>query len=75
MTYNITTTQMTGLIILAVWELICKGVALWRAAQRNQSSWFITLLVINSAGILPIAYMVLTGSQQNSDEGGRESSA
>ena len=59
MTYTITTTQMTLLLALAVWEAAWKGVALWKAARSQQQYWFVALLVINSAGILPIIYLLL----------------
>lgn len=46
-------------IILAVWEVVWKGLALWRAAQNNEKYWFIAILLINSIGIVPILYLVL----------------
>jgi hypothetical protein len=45
------------IIILALWELIWKGIALWKAARNEQKYWFIAMLIINSAGILPILYI------------------
>ncbi len=45
------------IIILALWELIWKGIALWKAARNEQKYWFIAILIINSAGILPILYI------------------
>lgn len=58
MAYNISTTWTVILIIVAVWELVWKSMALWRAARLNQPVWFTVLLVINSAGVLPIAYLL-----------------
>ena len=58
MTYNVSTTWTVILVIVAIWELIWKGLALWRASRLNQPMWFTFLLVINSAGILPIAYLL-----------------
>jgi len=45
------------LIILGVWELVWKGLALWKASQNKQRNWFITILVFNTIGILPIVYL------------------
>jgi predicted permease len=45
------------LVILGIWELFWKGMALWRASQNKQRNWFIGLLVINTIGILPIIYL------------------
>lgn len=47
------------LVVLAVWELIWKGLALWRAARQNQSGWYLAILILNTVGILPIIYLLL----------------
>ena len=49
---------LTALIlILALWSLIWKGMALWKSAQRKEKWWFIALLLINTVGILEILYL------------------
>ncbi len=48
------------LLALAIVELILKGFALWRAAQLKQLVWFIAILIFNTAGILPIVYLIIT---------------
>lgn len=65
MTYHVTTAQAAAIIVLAVWELIWKGLALWRAAHRKQPYWFMALLIINSAGVLPIIYILTTEQRQD----------
>jgi len=45
------------LIPLGIWELIWKGIALWRCGRNNQPDWFIAILVLNTMGILPIVYL------------------
>ena len=42
---------------LALWSLPWKGVALWRAAKRDEKGWFIALLILNTAAILEIIYL------------------
>lgn len=44
-------------LIAIVWELIWKGIALWKAARNDQRYWFVGLLVLNTLGILPILYI------------------
>jgi hypothetical protein len=44
-------------IILAIWSLFWKGLALWRAAHSKQQYWFIAMLPINTAGLLEIVYL------------------
>ena len=53
-----------GLLIIVVWSLIWKGLALWRAAHRGEKVWFIVFLLINTAGILEIIYLFfITGAK------------
>jgi uncharacterized membrane protein len=44
-------------LILVVWELIWKGIALWKAAREGQKYWFLVILILNTIGILPILYI------------------
>lgn len=46
-----------GLLILSVWILPWKGVALWRAARLRDKWWFIGLLIVNTLGALEIMYI------------------
>lgn len=45
------------ILILVLWELVWKGIALWKAAKNEQKYWFVAMLIINSLGILPILYI------------------
>jgi hypothetical protein len=44
---------------IMLWEAFWKIFALWKAANNKQLAWFICIAVINSAGILPIIYLIL----------------
>jgi len=44
-------------ILVALWTIPWKGVALWRAARNNQLAWFIAMLVLNTFAILEITYL------------------
>jgi len=46
------------ILVLVLWELAWKGVALWRAANDRNVAWYVALLVLNSVGILPIIYLL-----------------
>ena len=50
-------------IAAVVLELVLKGIALWRAGRNNQPGWFVALYILNTAGILPIVYLLFF--QQN----------
>ncbi|MFA5878432.1 MAG: DUF5652 family protein [Candidatus Staskawiczbacteria bacterium] len=45
------------IIILAIWSMVWKGLALWKASRNFQKTWFIVLLVVNTMGILEILYL------------------
>ena len=40
-----------------VWEMVWKGIALWRAGRNAHLVWFICLFIFNTLGILPIIYI------------------
>lgn len=43
--------------IVLIWVTAWKGVALWKAAHKEQRNWFIALLILNTFGILEILYI------------------
>lgn len=45
------------ILLLIIWSLFWKGFALWHSAKREEKWWFIAFLLINTAGILEIAYL------------------
>ncbi len=45
------------LVLLVLWSLFWKGLALWHSGRRGQYTWFIILLVVNTLGILEIIYL------------------
>lgn len=46
-------------ILVVIWSLFWKAIALWKSARRNQPIWFIALLLINTLGIFEILYIFL----------------
>ena len=56
---------LAGLGVLLVWSLIWKGFALWHAARNNQSGWFVVFMVINTAGLLEILYLIFWRKNKN----------
>jgi len=45
------------IIVLALWSIVWKGLALWKAARRGEKYWFVALLVINLVGLLEMLYI------------------
>jgi len=46
------------MIPVMIWDLIIRGIALWKAARSGQNYWFIALMIVNSLGILPLIYLI-----------------
>jgi hypothetical protein len=51
-------------ILIALWVLPWKGVALWKAAKNGSKPWFIALLILNTLGILEILYIFVFGKKK-----------
>ena len=50
-------------LVLAIVDLVLKGWALWRAARMSKQWWFIALLIVNSVGILPVIFLLMTNTE------------
>ena len=66
---NLTSTQLTLIGLVVIWELIWKGIALWRAGRNNQPVWFVVLLFVNTLGILEIIYLLAFQRRTPKSEG------
>lgn len=64
MNYELSTTMAWLLGALFIWEAVWKGLALWRAARNGQMAWYVAILVLNTAGILPIVYLLIIGKKE-----------
>lgn len=45
------------LLLIALWTLPWKGVALWKSAHNKQTGWFVAMLILNTLAILEITYI------------------
>lgn len=45
------------LLLIVLWSLFWKGLALWHSGRRGQPWWFLVMLILNTAGILEIIYL------------------
>ncbi len=45
------------IIIIVLWSIFWKALALWRAVENNQKIWFLIILLLNTLGILEIIYL------------------
>lgn len=49
------------IVVLMVWSLVWKGLALYRAGYNRSPVWFVVLLLVNTLGILEILYLFIWG--------------
>jgi len=45
-------------IVLIIWDIVWKIIAMWKSARNNHLAWFICIILINTIGILPIVYIL-----------------
>ena len=55
---------MPWIIVISIFELVLKMTAMWKAGRRNQLAWFIVIGLLNTAGILPIIYLLTNKKKQ-----------
>ncbi len=48
------------ILLLALWSVVWKAMVLWVSARRGQTGWFIFFLLVNTAGIVDIIYLLTT---------------
>lgn len=54
---NINGNLPVWVILVALWTIPWKGVALWKSARLSHKKWFIVILVLNTVGIVEIFYI------------------
>ena len=47
-------------LFFVIWESVWRFIALWKAGRNNELAWFICIAIFNTAGILPIIYLLLS---------------
>lgn len=45
------------ILLMVLWSIFWKGLALWHSARRAQQWWFVIMLLVNTLGILEIIYL------------------
>ena len=57
-----------GITLALIWSLAWKGWALWLASRRDETPWFVVLLVLNTFGLLEIFYIFAIAKQKDGVE-------
>ena len=55
------------ILVLIIWSLIWKLMALWKSARNNQPAWFIVLGIVNTIGILDILYIYVFSKKKSAE--------
>jgi len=56
------------ILLIGLWTLPWKGVALWKAADRKEKGWFIAILILNTLAILEILYIFVFSRKSQKKE-------
>lgn len=51
-------------LLLALWDIIWKGFAMWKSAKSNDKIWYVVILIFNTVGILPILYLFVFSKRE-----------
>jgi hypothetical protein len=54
---SLSTATLALILLLGVWSIPWKGVALWKAVKNGNKKWFIVMFLINTVAILEIIYI------------------
>jgi hypothetical protein len=49
--------ELALIVTLVFWTIVWKGFGLWIAAQENKKVWFLSILILNTFGILDLIYI------------------
>jgi hypothetical protein len=56
------------LILIVIWDAVWKAIGLFKSAKNNQIAWFIVIFIFNTAGILPIIYLIFFRKKKPKDK-------
>jgi hypothetical protein len=67
-TYSFTSADLLILILLIVWSYCWKVPAIWRSVKNENKKWFVVFIIINTFGILEIAYLMYFSKKPDSEK-------
>ncbi|MFH1789516.1 MAG: DUF5652 family protein [bacterium] len=69
---DITTGSQTWIILMliALWVIPWKAVALWKSARNNQKGWFVVLMLLNTIAIVDAIYIFIFSDKKGKDKCG-----
>jgi hypothetical protein len=64
--YQLTSQNLLLLSLLIAWSLFWKRIALWKSARNDHKGWFISILLLNTLGILEMIYIFVVNKKKKS---------
>jgi hypothetical protein len=55
------------LLITILWVIPWKGMALWKAARRQEKYWFVVILILNTYALLEILYIFVFAKETTAE--------
>jgi methionyl-tRNA synthetase len=52
------------IVVLLIWSIPWKAMALWRAAKQDQKIWFGVFIIFNTVGLLEIIYLLFFSAKE-----------
>lgn len=52
-------------VLILLWVLPWKGIALWKSARNGHKYWFVALLVAQTFAVLDIIYIFIISNKKN----------
>jgi hypothetical protein len=53
------------IIIIILWTLPWKGLALWKSARQGDKAWFIFIFIVNTPAIFEILYIFIFSQKKS----------
>lgn len=64
---NFSEVWIFSIALLVIVDSILKVIAMWKSARNDHLAWFVILALLNTAGILPIIYLLMHRSKPMDD--------
>jgi len=61
---SVASTMIVVIVILGLWTIPWKIIALWRSARNGHKVWFGFIFFLNTVGILEIIYILTAGKKK-----------
>ena len=54
-------------IVIAIWDMVWRGIAMWKSAKNDQRNWFLAVFIFETFGLLPLFYLYFAQKKKRDD--------